>query len=71
MRSDLVVSKCESRVNTRLRYVLKSEENSGSPTRVVTLQVSVKHYEYVINVSTGLNALNGVSIKKNTVSGVV
>ena len=51
--------------------MLKSEENFGSPTKVVTLQVSVKRYEYVINVSTDLNALNGVSIKKNTVSGVV
>ena len=63
------VMQCVSHVNTRLRYVLKSEEISGSPTKVVTLEVSQKRYEYVTNVSTELNALNGVFITKDTASG--
>lgn len=49
--------------------MLKSEEISGSPTRVVTLEVSQKQYRYVTNVSTELNALNGVFITKDTASG--
>ena len=65
------VMRCVSHVNTRLRYVLKSEETSGSPTKVVTLEVSQKRYEYVTNVSTELNALNGVSIMSDTESGAV
>ena len=63
------VMRCVSHVNTRLRYVLKSEETSGSPTKVVTLEVFQKRYEYVTNVSIELNALNGVSIMKDTASG--
>jgi len=63
------VMRCVSHVNTRLRYVLKSEEIFGSPIKVVTLEVSQKRYEYVVNVSTELNALNGVFITKDTASG--
>lgn len=70
MRNNLgKVMQCVSHVNTRLRYVLKSEETFGSQTKVVTLQVSQERYEYVVNVSTELNALNGVFIKKDTASG--
>lgn len=49
--------------------MLKSEETFGSQTKVVTLEVSQKRCEYVVNVSTELNALNGVFIKKDTASG--
>ena len=71
MRDNLgQVIQCVSRVNTRLRYVLKSTETSGSPTRVELVEVSVSQSEYVTNVSTDLNALNGVLITKDSVSGV-
>ena len=62
------MTRCESHVNTRLRYVLKSEEISGFPIKVEMSQVSVKRYEYVINVSTDLNAPNGAYITKRNVS---
>ena len=65
------MTRCESHVNTRLRYVLKSEGNSGFPIKVEMSQVLVKRYEYVINVSTDLNAPNGAYITKRKVSGVV
>jgi hypothetical protein len=64
------VIRCESRVNTRLRYALKSEGTYGSPSRVVTLQMSSERYEYVVNAITDLNALNGVLQTNDSVSGV-
>lgn len=51
--------------------MLKSGEISGFPIKVEMSQVLVKHYEYVINVSTDLNAPNGAYITKRKVSGVV
>ena len=51
--------------------MLKLEGNSGFPIKVEMSQVSVKRYEYVINVSTDLNAPNGAYITKRKVSGVV
>ena len=63
------VIRCVSHVNTRLRYVQKSEVTIGSPKRVVTLQVYQQQYECVTSVSIELNALNGVSIMKDTASG--
>ena len=49
--------------------MLKSGEISGFPIKVEMSQVLVKHYEYVINVSTDLNAPNGVFIKNVTAFG--
>jgi hypothetical protein len=49
--------------------VLKSEVISGSPTKVVTLEVFQQRYEYVSSVTIDLNALNGVSTANDTVSG--
>ena len=63
------VIQCESHVTTRLRYVLKSGETSGSQSRVVTLQVYTQRYEYVTNVSIELNAPNGALTTNDTVSG--
>ena len=63
--------RCESRVNTRLRYVRKSVVITGSQKREVTVRVSLRQSVSVVNVSTDLNALNGVSITKDLVSGVV
>lgn len=63
------VVRCVSHVNTRLRYVLKSEETLGSPKQVVTIKVSTLQYRYVTNVSTDLNAPNGVFITNVTESG--
>lgn len=62
--------RCVSHVTTRLRYVLKSEETTGSPKRVVTLQVYQRQYEYVTNVYIDLNALNGVLTTNDTAFGV-
>ena len=71
MRDNLgQVIRCVSHVHTRLRYVLKSTETFGSPTKVATVEVSVSQRRYVTNVSTDLNALNGVLITKDSVSGV-
>ena len=61
---------CESRVTTRLRYVRKLTETSGSPTKVATVQVLIWQRESVTNVSIDLNALNGVFITKDSESGV-
>ena len=51
--------------------MLKSEGTYGSLTRVVTSRVLIRHYEYVSNASTDLNAPNGVYKMKDSVSGVV
>lgn len=64
------VVRCVSRVNTRLRYVHKSMEISGSPKMVVTLETTTSLERYVVSASTDLNVLNGVSIMKDTESGV-
>lgn len=64
------VTICVSHVNTRLRYVLKSTQNSGSPTKGAIVEVTQSQSEYVVNAFTNLNALNGVYIMKDTVSGV-
>lgn len=50
--------------------MLKSEETTGSPKRVVTLQVYQRQYEYVTNVYIDLNALNGVLTTNDTAFGV-
>ena len=64
---------CESHVNTRLRYVQKSVETTGSPSgmkisQLLTIQYSQK--ESVISVVTDLNAPNGVSKMSDSESGV-
>ena len=70
MRDNLgQVIRCVSHVTTRLRYVLKSEETTGSPRLVVITQSYSKRSEYVTSVSTDLNAPNGVFIKNDTESG--
>ena len=71
MRHNLGITLCESLVNTKLRYVLKSMENFGSQNTVATVQVSLKQYVYAINATIELNALNGVSITKDMESGAV
>lgn len=71
MRDNLgQVIRCVSHVNTRLRYVLKSEETIGSPKRVVTLQVYQQQYECVTSVSIELNAPNGALTTNDTAFGV-
>ena len=50
--------------------MLKSTQNSGSPTREAIVEVTQSQSEYVVNAFTNLNALNGVYITKDTVSGV-
>lgn len=42
---------------------------SGSPNTEVTVRVFIRQSVSVINVSINLNAPNGVSILKDTVSG--
>ena len=48
----------------------KSMEIYGSPTKVATVQVSIEQSVFVTNVSTNLNALNGVFRMKDSESGV-
>ena len=61
---------CVSRVNTRLRYVQKSGETSGS-RRLVEMYVTYSEQKVFVNVaSTDLNAPNGALTMNDTVSGV-
>ena len=70
MRDNLgQVIRCVSHVTTRLRYVLKSEETTGSPRLVVITQSYSKQSVFVTSVSTDLNAPNGVFIKNVTAFG--
>lgn len=65
------MTRCVSHVSTRLRYVLKSMENSGSQrSKKEILEVYVLQKNYVVNVTTDLNVLNGVSNTKDSASGV-
>jgi hypothetical protein len=65
------VIKCESHVNTRLRYVRKSTEIFGSQKRVrVILEGYVLQRNYVLSVFIESNAPNGVLTMSDTVSGV-
>ena len=61
---------CESRVNTRLRYALKSEGTYGSQTKVVTLRMSLELSTSAVNAITDLNAPNGVLQMNASASGV-
>jgi hypothetical protein len=66
--------RCESRVSTRLRYVLKSEVICGSQNllvRVELLQYTTlsSRRKYALRVVTEQNAPNGASQEKVTVSG--
>ncbi len=71
MRDNLgQVIQCVSHVNTRLRYVQKSMETFGSQNKVVVVETLLSQRRYVTNVSTDLNAPNGVFITNDTVSGV-
>ena len=71
MRSTLVITICESHVNTRLRYALKSTETSGFLRKPkATLEVCVWQKNYVLSVHTDLNALNGELPTKNMAYGV-
>ena len=72
MRDNLgQVIRCVSRVNTRLRYVQKSEVTTGSPRVVVITQTTSSQYEYVVSADTDFNAPNGVFIKNDPESGAV
>jgi hypothetical protein len=53
----------------RLRYVLKSTQNSGSPKAVEVIQVYCVRSVSVVLVSINTNVQNGVSIMKDTESG--
>ena len=64
------VIQCESHVNTRLRYALKSEGTYGSQTKVVTLLMSLELSTSVLDAITDLNAPNGVLQMNDSVSGV-
>ena len=71
MRDNLgKVIRCESHVNTRLRYVQKSVVTTGSQKKVVTVQTTLLQYEYVVSADTDLNAPNGVLTTNVTESGV-
>ena len=61
---------CESHVNTRLRYVLKSVVTLGSLKREETVQVLYEQSVSVNSASTNLNAPNGASSMNDTESGV-
>jgi hypothetical protein len=67
------MTQCGSRVTTRLRYVLKLVETSGSPiekTRTVQVcTISLSQSQYVSSVSTVQNAPNGASNMRSTESG--
>ena len=63
------VIRCESHVTTRLRYVLRSEETTGSQKlAVITLSYSRQSVS-VSSASIDLNAPNGVFTKNVTASG--
>jgi hypothetical protein len=64
------VMQCVSRVNTRLRYVQKSGETSGSQ-RLVEIYVTYSEQKVSVKVAnTDSNAPNGALTTNDTVSGV-
>jgi hypothetical protein len=65
------MTRCESRVSTRLRYVHKSVQISGSPTKVLITHRYYVQRESVEVVYTESNVLNGASIVNATESGAV
>jgi hypothetical protein len=64
------MKRCVSHVNTRLRYVQKLTETSGSLNRVQTIELSVSQRVSVEDVPINLNALNGVYTTNDLESGV-
>ena len=63
------MKRCVSHVNTRLRYVQKLTETSGSLNKVQTIELSVSQRVSVEDVPINLNALNGVYIENDLESG--
>jgi len=64
------VMQCASRVTTRLRYVQKSGETSGSQNTVEVFQIYNEQKVFVNVVITDANAPNGALTMNDTVSGV-
>ena len=64
------MKQCVSHVTTRLRYVQKLTETSGSLNRVQTIELSVSQRVSVEDVPINLNALNGVYTTNDLESGV-
>jgi hypothetical protein len=64
------MKQCVSHVNTRLRYVQKLTETSGSQNREQIIEFSVSQRVSVEDVPINLNALNGVYITNDLESGV-
>lgn len=64
------VTRCESHVTTRLRYVHKSMVISGSPIGEEISVLSELHSVSVRSVHTNLNVPNGVLRTSDTESGV-
>ena len=64
------VMQCVSRVTTRLRYVQKSGETSGSQNTVEVFQIYNEQKVFVNVVITDSNAPNGALTMNDTVSGV-
>ena len=64
------MTRCESHVNTRLRYVRRLMPNSGSQRLVEITELSISQRTYVVNASIKLNALNGVFRTNDSESGV-
>ena len=68
------MTRCESRVSTRLRYVQKSVEIIGSPKETWTTQsltIQITRSESATNAHTESNAPNGASVMKPSESGEV
>jgi hypothetical protein len=64
------MKQCVSHVNTRLRYVQKLTETSGSLNREQIIEFSVSQRVSVEDVPINLNAPNGVYIENDLESGV-
>ena len=63
------MKRCVSHVNTRLRYVQKLTETSGSQNREQTIEFSVSQRVSVEDVPINLNAPNGVYTTNDLESG--
>lgn len=62
---------CASHVNTRLRYVRRLMQTSGSQRKLKVIQEAyVSQKNYVLSVPINLNALNGVLLTNDTEFGV-
>ena len=64
------VIQCVSHVNTRLRYVQRSEGTYGFQSTLQVFQIYSEQKVFVDVVTTDLNAPNGALTMNDTVSGV-